>query len=277
MKRFVFYVQKPKAVMIARSFAAGAERMGYKCRIVSADHPVIPKSIGVFYGLCGATFETFRAYRHARRAIYLDNGFLSHRKRVSFRFAWNGVQPRHEDLGYDPSWRDRFSECWSVDWHPKRDHCLIVRPSVMYPQFLRMGTTVDEWCSTWTTLLKRYGWTVHTRQKPTKHLPETQPIWEDMRRMGMTVSMASAASLCGLRNGIPALVTLPSAIRAAPAMEAPCTPEEVAPVDMGEVNGMCAGVASHEFTLPELEDGTAIHMMLLIPPAKRIGHWYARD
>lgn len=274
MTRFVFHVNKPKAERIAEQFADGCRAAGHRCR-VTKDMTPVPDAVGVFYGVVPETYAAFRFYMAARRAVYLDNGWLSTRDLPTFRFSWNSAQAFLRDMP-PVVVGDIGLGLPKIEWRPVAGQALLILQSEQYFEFMRLGYTRDHWERRTRTMLQDLGYAVDIREKPTKRERPALTFFEQIARAEIVVSLNSASTVKALRYGIPAFCTLD------------CTPSPLAPVRVPPrgraakpnregVLDMVARLASYEVTREDLTSGAAVERLLSVPPSNRQGYWYSHD
>lgn len=269
--KFIFYVHKPKASMIADWFLQGCVKQGIDCLVTEKMTPK-PDRIGIFYGVVPQSYTAFRMHMAEKKAIYLDNGWTSSPERPTLRFTWNGVQSFLRDL--EP-WQNapHIPALPHLVRKPQRDLALLVLQSKDYFSNMQLPYSRDVWERATTKLLTLKGYRVEVREKPTfKHTKEDS-FFDQMGRAGIVVSLNSAATVKALRYGVPAYCTLdctlsPYAPVKLPAMglAAPPNPKEVA--------DLCDRLSRHELTKTHMITGDAITRLMAVPPPKRIGYFY---
>ena len=276
---FATMFHKRKGERISEAFIRGAKSQGHTCRLLNDAGKIDRDEIGVFYGVVKETRRAFEECMDEGRAIYLDNGWLSRPGCTTLRWAWNGVQsrgdllePDYNRLGKLFGWPS-FKEYTLPDTPPSALLCL---QSPGYFDHANLPMTADEWQKHTTRILRKQGYDVEVRSKPTTHQPALKPLLSNMRQHHLVVSVNSAVSTVAITHGIPAFCTFPSTLIDICPQDIPPS-GELLPLRRTDVAPILAKVASADFTYEELENGEMVKTLLAVPPEHRKGHYYGRD
>jgi len=271
IERFVFHTHKPKAEAIAQFFKEGCTALGYDCIVTDSNQPVKDR-VGVFYGVIPSTYAAFQFYKAERRAVYLDNGWLSTRELPTLRYTWNGVQSFLRDM--EPvRGKLYFPDLPEIDRKPQNDLALLILQSRAYFDNLSLGYSRDVWERATTRLLTMKGYRVETREKPQKRGPQTEDFFEQIARAGIVVSLNSASCIKALRYGIPAYCTLDCTLSPYAPVKLPNV-GMAAPPPPEDVMDLMRRVAQYEKTKKDFTSGRIIESLLAVPQEKRRGMWY---
>jgi len=271
IERFVFHTHKPKARAIAQFFQEGCKTLGYDC-IVTDDPQPIRDRIGVFYGVVPETYPAFMFYRAERRAVYLDNGWLSTRERPTLRFAWNGVQSFLRDMVPLKNGTP-IAPLPEIRYRPQKDLALLILQSRAYYDNLGLGYSRDVWERATTRLLTSKGYRVETREKPQKRDGQTENFFNQIARAGIVVSLNSAACVKALRYGIPAYCTLDCTLSPYAPVKLPNV-GMAAPPPREDVDDMLRRMDRYEHTKNDFTTGKMVNNLLSVSQEKRRGIWY---
>lgn len=276
MTGFAFHVTKKKGRILAALLADGMERRGVPYRILEQGQQPTDKETLILYGVMPSNYDRFLKAARARRAIYLDNGWLSRPETPTYRFSWNSVQPFLSHLLKAPARLKALNYPAPIERvrPPNGSTALVCLQSPDYFHNLRLPFGRDEWLGFVQRNLTDKGYTVAVREKPRLPFPGRFGLEEQIDDAALVLSLNSATSLRAMERGVPAVCTAECTLT-------PIAPNEVrSPGQMhapyrDHMAGVLERLASTEFTTDEMQSGAALDLILSVTPDRRRGIWYA--
>lgn len=199
----------------------------------------------VFYGVDGSNVRDFNiARRSGEPWYYLDNSYFDATRGWRFRATKNRLQVRAGE-----HWSDgkRFADLNRPieDWQRNQDgHMLVVEQS---EAFLRMMDAGD-WLARTVQDLRELGMPLRTRSWSRNKAEQLRSLPDDLKGARSVVTHTSAAAVEAVLRGIPAIVSDEHALAGMV-----CSDN----LALDQRQRFLSVLADHEFTIDELEDGTA--------------------